>query len=158
MRLLVPVLLLFLRTLGSGQPFSPGERAQERIEHFKKVRLIETLDLSEEQSARFFARLKDHDKAKKDALKEKMDVLDRIERLVRNRAEGQEFDKPFSEVAALNQRLADLDQRFFNSLSDILSVEQRGKYLLFERRFELELREAMRDIQRRRLGPKGMGE
>ncbi|MEK9138138.1 MAG: hypothetical protein AAB393_13515, partial [Bacteroidota bacterium] len=43
-------------------PFPPDERRPfERIEHFKKVRLIELLDMKEEQSVRFFARLNEHE-------------------------------------------------------------------------------------------------
>jgi hypothetical protein len=134
------------------QPFPPDDRRPfERIEHFKKVRLIEMLDLKEEQSVRFFARLNEYDNAKRDLVKEKMDVLDKIERLVRNNSEEKEFEKLFPELAAANDGLAQEDQKFFDGLSDVLSAEQRGKYLLFERQFEKELREAMRDIQRRRM-------
>ena len=150
--LLVSLTIAIVSQSAQAQPFGPDERKPfERIEHFKKVRLIEMLDMKEEQSVRFFARLNEHDNAKRDMMKEKMDVLDKIERLVRNHAEEKEFEKLFPEVAALNEKLAQEDQKFFSGLSDVLSAEQRGKYLLFERQFERELREAMRDIQHRRM-------
>ena len=135
-----------------GQALQPDDRRPfERIEHFKKVRLIEMLDMKEDQSVRFFARLNEHEKAKRDLIKEKMDALDKIERLVRNHAEAKEYGSVFPEVIAINEKIAQEDQKFFNGLPDILSVEQQGKYLLFERQFERELREAMRDIQHRRM-------
>jgi molybdopterin converting factor small subunit len=109
------------------------------------------LDMKEEQSVRFFARLNEHDNAKRELMKEKMEVLDKIERLVRNHADEKEFARLFPDVTALNEKLAQEDLKFFNGLSEVLSGEQRGKYLLFERQFERELREAMRDIQRRRM-------
>jgi hypothetical protein len=150
--LLVSLTIAILGQSVQAQPLGPDERRPfERIEHFKKVRLIEMLDMKEEQSVRFFARLNEHDNAKRDLMKEKMDVLDKIERLVRNHAEGKEFEKLFPEIAALDERLAREDQKFFSGLSDVLSAEQRGKYLLFERQFDRELREAMRDIQHRRM-------
>lgn len=151
-------LLLLLGMLGlvghpaPAQDSRPDDgRPFERIEHFKKVRLIEILDMKEEQSVRFFARLNEHENMKRDLIKEKMDILDRIDRLVRNHAEDKEFAKEFADVAAVNAKISQEDGRFFDSLSDILSAEQRGKYLLFERHFERELREAMRDVQRRRM-------
>jgi hypothetical protein len=146
-------LLLLVGQSVQGQPPMPPDDGKpfERIEHFKKIRLIEMLDMKEEQSVRFFARLNEHDKAKRDLTKEKMDVLDKIERLVRNHAEGKEFQMLFPDVIASNEKILLEDQKFFDSLSDILSPEQRGKYLLFERQFEREIREAMRDIQRRRM-------
>lgn len=151
-KLLLGLFVLLVSEAVIAQPFPPDDRRpSERIEHFKKVRLIEMLDLKEEQSVRFFARLNEHDNVKRDLMKEKMDVLDKIERLVRNDAEGKEFEKLFPEVAAVNDRMVQEDQKFFNGLSDVLSAEQRGKFLLFERQFEKELREAMRDIQRRRM-------
>jgi molybdopterin converting factor small subunit len=150
--LLVSLVITIASQSTHAQPPGPDERKPfERIEHFKKVRLIEMLDMKEEQSVRFFARLNEHDNTKRDLMKEKMDVLDKIERLVRNHAEEKEFEKLFPEVAALNEKLAQEDQKFFSGLSDIISAEQRGKYLLFERQFERELREAMRDIQHRRM-------
>lgn len=136
----------------AGQPLQPDDRRPlERIEHFKQVRLIEMLDLKEDQSVRFFARLNDHEKTKRGLIQQKMDDLDKIERLVRNHAEAKEFESLFPEVMATNQKIVQEDEKFFNSLTDILSVEQQAKYLLFERQFERELREAMRDIQHRRM-------
>lgn len=143
---------IFLSRQLKAQPFQPDDRKPfERIEHFKKVRLIEILDMKEEQSVRFFARLNEHDNTRREILKEKMDVLDRIERLARNHADPKEFEKLFPDVSMSNAKLLQEDEKFFGSLSDILSAEQRGKYLLFERRFERELREAMRDVQRKRM-------
>lgn len=148
--LLYAITLLVSRSLFA-QPFPPDDRRPiERIEHFKKVRLIEMLDLKEEQSVRFFARLNEHDNLKRELTKEKMDLLDKIERLVRNNAAGKEFEKLFSDVASANDKIAQEDRKFFVNLSDVLSPQQRGKLLLFERQFERELREAMRDIQQRR--------
>ncbi len=148
------VTMFFLTVTASAlfaQPFRMGDkRPHERIEQLRKIRLIEMLDLKEEQSVRFFARLNEYEGAKRELMEEKMEGLDRLERLVRNRADEEEFEKVFPEVAAVNERIFEREVNFFNSLSDILSVEQRGKYLLFERHFEKELREAMREIQRRR--------
>ena len=65
-----PILLVFgwmvlSAHLMVAQPFEPDDQKPfERIEHFKKVRLIEILDMKEEQSVRFFARLNEHENAK----------------------------------------------------------------------------------------------
>jgi len=129
---------------------SPDQRPMERIERLRKVRLIEMLDLKEDQSIRFFARMNDHDKARRELKRQKGEVLDRIERLVRNHADDQEFEKEYPEVRAIDARLAEENWNFFDSLKDILTPEQRGKFLLFERHFEVELRQAMREAVRMR--------
>lgn len=137
------------------QPPGPpgGRRGMERIEQLRKVRLVEILDLKEDQSVRFFARLNDHENAKRALLTEKTEVLDRIDRLVRNEADAKEFEKLFLEVEAIDTKLSELQKKFFAGLSDLLTPQQRGKFLLFERQFERELREAMKDVQRRRFRP-----
>ena len=136
------------------QPPQMGEEGPaERIEHLKKVRLIEMLELKEEQSVRFFARLNEHEATKRDLMKEKSKVLDKIDRLVRNDADSTEFEKLFPEVIDIDKKIGEEKLRFFNSLSDILTAQQRGKLLLFERYFERELRDAIRDAQRRRHRP-----
>ncbi len=150
------VFALLLSGSAPAQEMGPprGPRHFERIEQLKKVRLIELLDLKEEQSVRFFARLNEHDKAKQALMEEKNDALDRLERLIRNRGNEADFMKLFAEVRDANRRIAELNESFFDGLTDILSTEQRAKLLLFERHFAKELREAMMEVQRRRMdGP-----
>ncbi len=138
-------------TAAQAQPAKgEGERPIERIEQWKKVRLIEVLDLNEQQSVRFFARLNEHDSKRRELAKTKDEVLDKLDRLVRNHADAKEIEAVFPEVQAVNAQLVDENSRFFNGTSDILSAEQRAKLLLFERHFDRELREAMREAQRRR--------
>jgi hypothetical protein len=134
--------------LGGG----PG-RAAERIEQWKKIRLIEMLDLKEDVSVRFFSRMNEHEKRKRDLMKERGDVLDRLERLIRVGSPAAEFEKAFGEMADIDGRIAAADRAFFDGLSDILVIEQRAKMVLFERRFEGELREAMKEQFRRRRSP-----
>jgi len=150
--LLMPVAL----NAQPGHGGSPGDqRPFERIEQLKKVRLIEMLDLKEEQSIRFFARLNEHDIARRELQKEKGEALDRIERLIRNNAESKEYEKAFDAVISLDDKLISEQRQFLAGLSDILTMQQRGKMMLFERRFEKELREAMREAQRQRHGYPG---
>jgi hypothetical protein len=135
-------------------PGRPGDqRPFERIEQLRKVRLIEMLELNEDQSIRFFARMNEHELARRELMKEKGDALDRIERLVRNKAEDREFEQAFEDVTTMDDRLIAEQRKFSAGLSDLLTAQQRGKMILFERRFEKELREAMREVQRRRRQP-----
>jgi len=142
--------LLSFSILSAQPPRPPDQRPYERIEQWKKVRLVEMLDLNEEQSVRFLARMNEHENARRELMKEKVETLDKIERLIRNNADGKEIEKVFPEVEAIDAKIVDEGKRYFDGLADILSPEQRGKLLLFERRFEKELRDAMREAQRRR--------
>ncbi len=148
------ILLLALPGFASAQGPGPGPEGRpiERLEQLRKVRMIEMLDMKEDQSVRFFARLNDHDSARHALRKERNETLDKIERLVRNHGDDQEYEPLFKEVADLDRKLGDENRTFFDGLKDILTTEQRGKLLLFERKFEGELREAMREARQRRMG------
>jgi Spy/CpxP family protein refolding chaperone len=126
------------------------DRPYERIENLRKVRLVEILELKEDQSVRFLARMNDHDNARRTMMKDRGEALDRLERLIRNKADDSEYEKAFADVAAVDDRLTTERRSFFAGFSDILTPTQRAKMIIFERRFEKELREAMREAQRRR--------
>ncbi len=136
----------------TAQPFGPppDRRGAERVEQLKKIRLVESLDMKEEQSVRFFSRMNDHENAKKKIMQEKMDLLDKLDKLVRNEGDAKEMEPLFSQVQAMDAKLVSEKEKFFTDLSDLLSPTQRAQYLLFERQFERELREAMRDLRRNR--------
>jgi hypothetical protein len=149
-RLIMICLVPWLCTLQlQAQPGpDPGRRPYERIERWKKVRMIEFLDLSEEQSARFFARLNEHEKKRRTFQEEETEALDRLERLLRNRASESEYPEAFSAVLEAREKVGAEERAFFQGLDDLLSVEQRAKFLLFQRQFELQLRDAFREMRR----------
>ena len=151
--------ILVCGSLMQAQPMRMGRdeppQAMERVERWRKMRLIEVLELKEEQSVRFLPRMNEHERRMIDLRKEKDNALDKIDRLVRNRADEKEIEGVFPEFFAVSGRMDAERQNFFNSVGDILTVEQRAKFLLFERHFERELREAMREVSRRRHPPEG---
>ena len=152
------ICLLFLVVVGVTLSLSqsPADNPQyDRIQRFKKMRMVEMLDLKEEQTVRFFARYNEFENARRELTRQKDESLDKIERLIRIKADAKEYEKYFSEVEAINRKIGEEKLKFFNGLSDLITIEQRAKLLLFERRFETELREAMREVQQRRRGRMG---
>ncbi len=151
------VLLVFSAT-ALAQPFGPGPgggKPLERLERVRTLRMVGMLDLKEDQSVRFMARLKDHQDARHELHRQRNEILDKIERLVRNHADEKEFDEPFSQVLAIDQKISEENRNFFVGLKDLLTTEQRAKFLLFERRFEGELRDAIRQTWMHRTNPNG---
>ncbi|MGB5873406.1 MAG: hypothetical protein WBG01_13720 [Bacteroidota bacterium] len=149
--LMSAILLLLTAAAATGQPMrESGSRPSQRVEQWKKLRMIEMLDLTEEQSIRFFARLNEHEKQKKELMKKKGDALDKIDRLIRIEAADEEFGEVFAEISSVNGNLVQMQNGFFEGLQDILTTEQRGKLLLFERHFDRQLRNAVRELHNRR--------
>jgi Spy/CpxP family protein refolding chaperone len=147
----IVIALLFSVAGAQGQGWHGQEkRPFERIERFKEVRLIETLDLKEEQAVRFFARMKDFEKKRHELQKAKGEALDKIEQAIKDGADDKTLEKLFPDVPAADVRIGEERAKFFSGLSDILTLQQRGKLLLFERSFERDLRDAIRETQQRK--------
>lgn len=148
---LLPLLVSFTYAQPPGPGWGQDKPSFERIQQLMKMRMIETLDLKEEQSVRFIARFNEHEKRRHELMKLKGEGLDRLEKLVKESGDEREMEKTFPDALAIDSRMIEERAKFFNSLSDILTVTQRAKLLLFERKFERELRDAVRDTQRRRM-------
>jgi hypothetical protein len=153
--ILIAVLLL-VPASSQAQPHGPGwgpekQQSFERIQQLMKMRMVETLELKEEQSVRFIARFNEHEKLRREMMKQKGELLDRIEKMLKEGSSERDIERVLPEALALDSRIMEERSRFFGGLSDILTIQQRAKLLLFERRFERELREAVRETQHRRL-------
>lgn len=117
----------------------PAFRAKERITKFKKMRLLEVLDLDEQTSNKFLSKYNSAEKLigeKRDKLQDA--ILD-LEYLLHKKAKKEDIQKQ-SQIVMDAQR--DLMNTMFEQQKEIKSVlsdEQFAKYLIFENRFREEI-------------------
>ena len=124
------------------------EEVRAKFEELEKIKLIETLQMNEETTLRFFARQFEH-KSQQHEIQDKiktniddMDVMLKSGRAVPN----EELKFKINEINNLQIQLEKNRADFINSLSDILSYEQIAQLLIFEKRFRNEVRKMiMRD-------------
>lgn len=124
--------------------------AGERVEQLKKLRMQEALALDEETSIRFFARYNDHQAELRSAGKKRADVIDDLQALVKKNAPESEVDSKLREVVKTEREVIELRQRFVEKLGDILTKHQIARYVVFERNFNQDLREIMRESAQQR--------
>lgn len=127
------------------------EKDRERIEELERVKLIETLDMNEETSIKFFARRKEFNDKMKDLNRQKDEKLDQLQKFINDNGEksDQAYKKQIDEVTSIDRELIKSRAEFFNSLKDILSYKQISKLLVFERKFRRDLRDLiLRDRKR----------
>lgn len=137
------LLLLFLSvSLFAQRERWHDEDAKAKFEQLEKIKLIETLELDEETTLRFFARRSEH-KKKQDEIQGKIQkMIDNLD-VVFKSGRAVTVEEIKSDINEINNLQLQMDKNrvdFINSLSDILSYEQIAKLLVFEKRFRNEVR------------------
>ncbi len=150
--------LLFLSMTLTAQPDRkrrpPMDHPGQRLEMMKMWRLTEELDLSEEQAGKFFPR---YNALEKEIMEMNKDQKEILGSLLQKENSGKEISQ--KELDEITKKLSDIEQRkiqkkqqFFEDLDNLLSTDQRARYLGFELRFMENLRKGIRD---RMKGPSG---
>jgi hypothetical protein len=130
---------------GRGNPKDP--RARERVEQLRKMKLIETLNLDEEKSARFISRLTKHQEAVRTLMNERSTAVDGLEQAIKDSREG-EYPHLIDGMLVIDRKIFDERVKFIQSLSDLLTKKQQAQYLVFDRNFNRDLRDMIFDVRR----------
>lgn len=141
-------LIVIITFSGIPQKMHDKQNKQKgKLEQLEKIKLIDALELDEENSIRFFAR-RNQSKKEVDELEKKFDeILLQLENtLVNTDAKKNEVQKNLvTELLMTRQQIEIEKQKFITSLSDILSTEQIVKLVIFEKRFREEIRNVLFD-------------
>ncbi len=155
-RIIYPLtVMILIVTFNSGwaqdDRFMHEGRHRGRLAELEKIKLIETLQMDEETTLRFFARRSEHMSDQKKLMEARRELLEQLENKFKNEEKltDEEYQESLenlmkSEKQALNNRIS-----FYNSLKDILSAEQLAKLAVFEFSFMKEIRNIMRKGGRR---------
>ena len=146
--LLVLTVLFFSTNLFCQKGKWQDEEMRAKFEELENIKLIETLQMDEETTLRFFSRKSEH-KLQQDEIQEKiredienLDVILKSGRAVTT----EELKSKMDEINNLELQLEKNKVEFLNSLTDILSYEQIAELIIFEKRFRNEVRKLlMRD-------------
>jgi len=124
------------------------EELRAKFENLEKIKLIETLQMDEETTLRFFARQSEH-KTQQEQIQDKIRTnTDNLEDLLQSEktVTAEELKSKINEINNLQLQLEKNRVEFINSLSDILSYKQVAQLIIFEKRFRNEVRKMiMRD-------------
>ena len=139
---LIIIVLFFSSIIFAQKGRWQDEEAREKFEQLEKIKLIETLELDEETTLRFFARRTEHRKQQEEIqfkIQQKIENLDVIFKSGRAVTE-EEIKSNIAEINSLQLQLEKNRVEFTNSLSDIMSYEQIAKLIIFEKQFRNEVR------------------
>lgn len=124
--------------------------ASERIEQFKKVRIMETLKMDDETSIRFFARYNKHIESLHAIQKDHNALIDQLQKLINSNANNSDIEQAMKDIAMCEEKITETRSKFLIELKEVISTKQIAEYVVFERNFNKNLREIMRDIAKER--------
>jgi hypothetical protein len=127
------------------------QHAMDRIESWKKVRMLESLKLEENQSVKFIAKYNKHQDTMHGFEKERNELVDKLDTQSKSDAGDDDYDQTFNSLLDVDKKMSGERVRFLAELKEVLSNKQIAQYIVFERNFVQELRKAVRDVQRERL-------
>jgi len=150
--ILIPI--IFILTI-STQLFGQRERGsdpKEKIRELEKIKLIETLDMNEETSIKFFTRRKEHIETTKKIFDDLETNFREIEdRLSSSRGDNDpELKKLVDSHHSLQLKLEEEKIGFINSLKDILTNKQIAQLIIFEKHFKEEIRNILFHSKKRK--------
>lgn len=150
--MLLPVAVLVFAASIFAQPPGPqrgqGEKGPEKIEKYKKFRMIEALDLEEEEAVRFMSKYNVHKENVRELMKVRMEIIDRLEQFIKSKGEDREIQQQFTLLEENEQKVFNERKRFHQEIRQSLTPEQAAKFFVFDRNFNRELRSAMEDMRR----------
>lgn len=131
------------------QPPMRGPGA-ERIEQFKKIRLMEALKMDDETSIRFFNRYNKYLETVRVIQKDHNKLIDKLQELGNSNANNSDIELVIKDIGMNEEKIAETRSKFLDELKDVISIKQIAEYVVFERNFTKNLREIMRDIAKER--------
>ena len=131
----------------------PPHHFRDKIFQLEKIKLIETLQMDEETTLRFFARRSETETAI-DSLRKNLDnLLDKIDQKISgdSKTNDEELKTLIKKVSEIRLKIDQKRIDFVNSLSDILSTKQIAKFVVFEKKFRDDLAKSlMKDRMRKK--------
>ena len=160
MKIPILVVVLCASLSAAGQPFAEGKDRRfsaERIELLRMWKMVDELEIDEEQAASLFPMWSQHNRDMKEIRVSRKAATQELETLVADVQAGEaKILKAMEMVEKLDSERGATQKRFDERLKGLLSVRQRAKLLLFSGRFRRDLREIVEGFREMR-GPEPGG-
>lgn len=137
-------------TLAQG-PGEPPERRRERMQDLAVWKMLEVLDLSQEQTDRFLPALREMQKQEARLEEERRKLLDDLEQALSQEGDSKRIASIVQQLRGLGKQGIEAKEGFFRQAEDILTVQQLGKLILFQDRFERRMREMARELNEQKM-------
>lgn len=123
--------------------------SEERVEMLKLWRIIDELEIDEQQAAELFPYWSKNQRSKRGLGDERREATRSLRTLLDSEGTGDgELEKQIETIQAIDNRMFELIKKFRDGLKKHLNVQQRARLMVFEERFRGDLRDMVRGFRR----------
>lgn len=145
------IIFIALYLLIDSNAFSqPNPKAIEQLKQFKKIKLLEILDLDEATAEKFLVKYNANEKKVEEKKKLLDDAVQDLENSLKNVASKDEISKKTERVLQVTQEFQKAIDESLQSMKSILNEVQYAKYIIFEQRFRGEVQKAIIERMKKR--------
>jgi len=141
-----------LPPLGPG-PDNPEIRRQ--LEQIKIWQMTKEMDLPTNKAEKFFPLYNSYDTQLRSITTRRKEAIRELDSTIKEEAGDQVIKKQVQLVLKLDLQIAVAHEKFMQSLADVLSPTEIGKYIVFEQKFDREIRERIRMVVQQRMRGRG---
>ncbi len=129
------------------------EAMREKIETLRMFKMIEALDITQEQSMQFFPLLNEFNDKKQEIHQENVELTKQLRDLLHNSStKDSDIKSILDEMKSNRDKIHQLENDFFSDTEKILSIKQQAKYIIFQIEFQKELRGIINNIRAQKQG------
>ena len=140
---LLTSICLLIAVAAGGQGMSP-----KRLEMLKLWRIIDELEIEEQQAAELFPYWSKSQRDKRALGDQRREATRSLHDLLEAGAGDAELEKQIEAIREIEERAHLLDKRFRDGLRKYLDVRQQAQLMVFEERFRGDLRDMVRGFRR----------
>lgn len=137
--------------IGSG-----NSRIRRQLEQIKIWQMTREMNLPTDKAEKFFPLYNRYNDEMRSITSERRQAINALDSVVNGRAGDPEISGQVKHILSLDNQLASTHMNFIKSLGNILSPTEVARYMVFEQRFDREIRERIRVMMMQR-GMRGRG-
>lgn len=152
MKKLIFILMVVSLSVGWAQKDNKNNhrRFNKKFEELEKIKLLETLNLDEETTLKFFARRNESKNKIVSLYEESVNNYDELEAILSDDNGYSNFDNLINRKLEIESQIINEKAKFLKSLENILTKKQILKFVLFERKFKKNVRDLLIEKGRKR--------
>ncbi len=149
--ILTSICIILIAVAAGGQGMSA-----ERVEMLKLWRIIDELEIEEQQAAELFPYWSKNQRDKRGLGDERRKATRALHQLLQSEGtEDGELEKQIGMIQAIDKQMFELNKAFRDGLKKRLNARQRARLMVFEERFRGDLRDMVRGFRRMHHGREG---